>query len=83
MIKSSSFSTAVQIAQPLPCGIVTCRDRHWVVVPQENSHLIQLRPINGSEEQICGIYQPLGLEEIQAENAEFGQNSTLRLKTSD
>ncbi|PSB05730.1 hypothetical protein C7B62_24545 [Pleurocapsa sp. CCALA 161] len=69
MIKSSSFSTAVQIAQPLPCGIVTCRDRHWVVVPQENSHLIQLRPINGSEEQICGIYQPLGLEEIQA--AEF------------
>lgn len=69
MIESSSFSTAVQIAQPLPCGIVTCRDRHWVVVPQENSHLIQLRPINGSEEQICGIYQPLGLEEIQA--AEF------------
>jgi superfamily II DNA or RNA helicase len=69
MTKSSFSPSAVQTAQPLPCGIVTCRDRHWVVLPQENSNLIQLRPINGSEEQICGIYQPLGLEEIQL--AEF------------
>jgi hypothetical protein len=69
MTKSSFFPSAVQTAQPLPCGIVTCRDRHWVVLPQENSNLIQLRPSNGSEEQICGIYQPLGLEEIRS--AEF------------
>jgi hypothetical protein len=69
MTKSSFFPSAVQTAQPLPCGIVTCRDRHWVVLPQENSNLIQLRPSNGSEEQICGIYQPLGLEEVRS--AEF------------
>jgi SNF2 family DNA or RNA helicase len=64
MTKSSSFSSAINKAQLLPCGIVTCRDRQWVVLPQEDSNLIQLRPINGSEEQICGIYQPLELEEI-------------------
>ncbi len=40
-------------------GIVSCRDRFWVVMPQANSDLIQLRPIGGSEDQICAIYQPL------------------------
>jgi hypothetical protein len=45
----------------LPCGIVSCRDRLWVVMPQANSDLIQLRPIGGSEDQICAIYQPLVL----------------------
>ncbi len=41
--------------------IVSCRDRLWVVMPQANSDLIQLRPIGGSEDQICAIYQPLVL----------------------
>ena len=45
-------------------GIVSCRDRYWVVMPQANSELIQLRPIGGSEDQACAIYQPLNLESI-------------------
>jgi superfamily II DNA or RNA helicase len=41
--------------------IVSCRDRLWVVMPQANSDLIQLRPIGGSEDQICAIYKRLVL----------------------
>jgi superfamily II DNA or RNA helicase len=40
-------------------GIVSCRDRLWVVMPQANSELMQLRPIGGSEDQICAVYQQL------------------------
>jgi superfamily II DNA or RNA helicase len=40
-------------------GIVSCRDRLWVVMPQANSELMQLRPIGGSEDQICAVYQLL------------------------
>jgi superfamily II DNA or RNA helicase len=39
--------------------IVSCRDRLWVVMPQANSELMQLRPIGGSEDQICAVYQQL------------------------
>jgi superfamily II DNA or RNA helicase len=47
---------------PLPGSIVTCRDRQWVVLPSENPNIIRLRPLSGNEDQICGIYQLLGIE---------------------
>lgn len=47
-----------------PGVIVTCRDRQWVVLPSEIPEVMRLRPLSGNEEQICGIYQPLGLETI-------------------
>ncbi|MGC1395555.1 MAG: helicase-related protein [Coleofasciculaceae cyanobacterium] len=43
-------------------SIVSCRSRKWVVLPSENPEIIRLRPLNGDEAQICGIYQPLGIE---------------------
>jgi superfamily II DNA or RNA helicase len=54
---------------PSSASIVSCRDRYWVVMPQANPNLTQLRPIGGSEDQACAIYQPLGLESISP--AEF------------
>ena len=55
--------------RPSPGVVVTCRDRQWVVLPSDTPDLIRLRPLSGNESQICGIYRPLDLEEI--ESAQF------------
>ena len=55
---------------PTPGSIVTCRSRQWVVLPTDNQEIIRLRPlVSGNEEQIFGIYRPLGLETL--EEAQF------------
>lgn len=35
-----------------------------MVLPAESSDIIRLRPLSGNEGQICGIYQPLELEDF-------------------
>lgn len=50
--------------RPSPGAVVTCRDRRWIVLPSELPEVVRLRPLSGSEEQICGIYQPLQQEAI-------------------
>jgi superfamily II DNA or RNA helicase len=52
-------ATKTPSSQSFYGGIVSCRDRLWVVMPQANSELMQLRPIGGSEDQICAVYQQL------------------------
>ena len=42
-----------------PGSIVACRDRTWVVLPSDLSDIIRLRPLAGSESEICGIFTPL------------------------
>lgn len=54
-------------------SIVTCRDRHWVVLPSENPDIIRLRPLSGSEDQICGIYQSLEIDIEAIARAQFPQ----------
>ncbi|AFY96840.1 helicase-related protein [Chamaesiphon minutus] len=49
----------ISTSLPSSASIVSCRDRLWVVMPQANSELMQLRPIGGSEDQICAVYQLL------------------------
>lgn len=49
---------------PTPGSVVTCRDREWIVLPSEIPEVVRLRPLSGSEEQVCGIYRPLELEPI-------------------
>lgn len=49
---------------PTPGAVVTCRDRQWIVLPSEIREVIRLRPLTGSEDQVCGIYRPLELESI-------------------
>jgi len=36
-------------------SIVKCRNREWVLLPSHNKDLYLLRPLTGSEEEICGI----------------------------
>ena len=56
-------------AELMPGAVVTCRDRHWVVLPSDDPDLMRLRPLSGNEEQSCGIFLPLNLEKI--ESSEF------------
>ena len=51
-----------------PGSIVACRDRTWVVLPSDLSDIIRLRPLAGSESEICGIFTPL---EPDIKNAQF------------
>ncbi len=50
---------------PSPASIITCRNRQWVILPSEHQDIIRLRPLSGNEDQIGGIYLPLGLENIE------------------
>ena len=51
-----------------PGAIVACRDRTWVVLPSDLSDIIRLRPLAGSESEICGIFTPL---ETNIRDAQF------------
>lgn len=58
--------------------IVECRGRKWVVVPADNQDMICLRPLNGNEDQICGIYRPLGLEELSPADFPLPQSKNIQ-----
>jgi superfamily II DNA or RNA helicase len=40
-------------------SIVRCRNREWVILPSQYENLLLLRPLTGSDKEICGIYKPL------------------------
>ena len=67
---------------PTPASIVSCRDRQWVVLPSENPDIIRLRPLSGNEQQICGIYQPLGLETVNPAQFPVPQPSSIQDHTA-
>ncbi|OPY37361.1 MAG: ATP-dependent helicase HepA [Methanoregula sp. PtaU1.Bin051] len=49
-------------------SIVRCRNREWIVVPSPDENVALLRPLTGSERELCGIYRPLigmGLDAIE------------------
>lgn len=49
-------------------SIVKCRNREWVVVPSIDENISLLRPLTGSEKELCGIYKPLiekGFDKIE------------------
>jgi len=49
-------------------SIVKCRNREWVIVPSQDEHITLLRPLTGSEKELCGIFNPLrekGLDTIE------------------
>ncbi len=46
-----------------PAGsLVHARGRDWVVLPSRDVDLLLLKPVDGTEEEVTGIYLPLGLE---------------------
>jgi superfamily II DNA or RNA helicase len=54
-----------------PGALVHVRDRDWVVLPSPDDDLVLLKPLDGSEEDITGIFRPLDFEEDSLESAEF------------
>lgn len=42
-----------------PGSLVNIRNRAWVVLPSEESDVLLVKPLGGSEDEITGIYKPL------------------------
>lgn len=54
-----------------PGRLVSLRGREWVVLPSDDSETFLLKPLGGSDEEITGIYLPLGFKEDEPGEAEF------------
>jgi superfamily II DNA or RNA helicase len=53
-----------------PVGsLVRIRERDWVVLPSDDTDIVCLRPLSGSESEICGIHRII--EGHQLQHAEF------------
>jgi superfamily II DNA or RNA helicase len=70
-----------------PGKLVSLRGRDWIVLPSEDQDLLIVKPLGGSDDEITGIYLPLGVETDQPVDATFlppgaadlGDISTARL----
>jgi superfamily II DNA or RNA helicase len=70
-----------------PGKLVYLRGREWVVLPSDDDQLLVIKPLGGSEDEIAGIYLPLGIESDRPIDAHFapptpedlGDISTARL----
>lgn len=70
-----------------PGKLVTLRGRDWIVLPSDDPELLVVKPLGGSDEEIAGIYRPLGVESDVPVDATFpdptkddlGDISTVRL----
>ncbi|MFG0318242.1 MAG: helicase-related protein [Planctomycetota bacterium JB042] len=40
-------------------SLVRARGREWVVLPESRDELLVLRPLGGTDEEVCGVYTPL------------------------
>lgn len=54
-----------------PGRLVSLRGREWVVLPPDDPDVLLLKPLGGSDEEITGIYQPLGFAEDEPKEAIF------------
>lgn len=70
-----------------PGKLVRLRGRDWIVLPSDDPDLLVVKPLGGSDDEIAGIYLPLGIETDQPADARFeapspadlGDISTARL----
>lgn len=70
-----------------PGKLVKLRGRDWIVLPSDDPDLLVVKPLGGSDDEIIGIYLPLGIETDQPADARFeapspadlGDISTARL----
>ncbi len=54
-----------------PGKLVSLRGREWIVLPSEDNDLLIVKPLGGSDDEITGIYLPLGIESDQPADARF------------
>lgn len=70
-----------------PGKLVTLRGRDWIVLPSDGPDLLVVKPLGGSDDEIAGIYLPLGIDTDLPVDARFevpspadlGDISTARL----
>jgi len=70
-----------------PGKLVSLRGRDWIVLPSDDQNLLIVKPLGGSEDEIAGIYLPLGIASDEPKDARFappiaddlGDISTARL----
>jgi len=62
-----------------PGKLVSLRGREWVVLPSDDTDLLVVKPLGGSDEEITGIYLPLGIESDKPVDARFPSPSALDL----
>ena len=48
-----------------PGVLVNARGRNWVVLPPEEDDVVRLRPVDGSDSEVVGIYLPLEPEALK------------------
>lgn len=65
-----------------PGSVVTCRDRQWIVLPSDIPEIIRLRPLSGSEDEVCGIYHPLELDELASARFPAPQSTSVQDHTA-
>jgi superfamily II DNA or RNA helicase len=46
-------------------SLVRAREREWVVLPSDDPEVLRLRPLSGSEAEICGIHRAIEGSEVQ------------------
>jgi len=56
-----------------PGSLVTVRNRPWVVLPSDDRDVLLLKPLGGSEDEITGIYKPLGFENDNPASYDFNK----------
>jgi SNF2 family DNA or RNA helicase len=54
-----------------PGALVRLRDRDWVVLPSLDDDLLLLKPLDGSDDEITGIFKPLDFEIDRPVHSEF------------
>ena len=54
-----------------PGKLVSLRGRDWVVLPSDTPDLLVVKPLGGSDEEITGIYLPLGIPDDIPQDARF------------
>ncbi len=52
-------------------ALIKARNRDWVVLPSNDDNLVLLKPLGGTEEEITGVYLPLGFPEDYIEPSTF------------
>ncbi|MEW5966018.1 MAG: SNF2-related protein [Pseudomonadota bacterium] len=54
-----------------PGKLVTLRGRDWIVLPSDDPDLLVVKPLGGSDDEIAGIYLPLGIDTDLPVDARF------------
>ena len=59
------------IAEHKPGTLVNYRGRDWIVMPSDDSEVLNIKPLGGSDQEMTGVYLPLMIEGQEIQNTEI------------